>query len=1225
MMFGVKKTESKTDNGVEDWSSYMAAKKSKLEAQYRELVDKEFQGATTLFKGVAIFVNGWTNPCADELRRLMMTHGGVYHNYQRPNGTTHLIASNLPYSKIIQYRKSKNPLPLCKPEWIVDSIKANKLLDWRLYLLYSSQSITQPQLQFGDKINSLSTMINEEITLDSMPSTSFVSHSTKCNEKLPILSKSNTIKPELSMNVKETARANGGALSSKNDEFLTEFYNNSRLHHIATMGATFKEYVNELRSKSTGSFYGLERLKQSRLNIPRKSAAIINDSDSDEDLFSSPELTDKKNKKESIIMHIDMDCFFVSVGLKKKPELKGLPVAVTHARGNKPSTITNENEEPFQSMAEIASCSYEARKSGLKNGMFLGQALKLCPNLKTIQYDFEDYKEVSYILYNTIASYTLDIEAVSCDEMYADISTILYECNLTPLEFAEIIRNEIKEKTGCPVSTGFGSNKLQARLATKQAKPDGQFHLKNENVQSYIGSIKVGDIPGVGYTTMNQLKKMNVHICSDLQEISLGILQKEFGKKTGEMLYNTCRGIDSSKLNTEHVRKSVSSEVNYGIRFENDKDAYDFLKKLSKEVVSRLTKVNAKGKCITLKLMVRAKDAPVEPAKFMGHGLCDNYTKSKNLLKPTDDEAIVTKEVFFLWEQLHQPAHEIRGIGIQISRLETLKKHSDTYMMKFIAKAKQPMSNSTSNEIETAKKSSESTSVDKKSQLSNINSNDDNNNARGLDKKREKNLSKHQNLKTFFTAKNCEVPSLKSNGIFSNFPTQGEIDEAVLAELPEDIKMEIVNYHKENKNKIIDKQKEHAKDEQSLESGECNEKNFPLSQEIDESVLRELPLDIRDEILACTKNTSNKSATVQSKKVLQTLYSQPENYFKKTKPQKCNKTKLPDIEQLDMKVLVELPDDIRNEILNHYKTNQNNVVENNSASHSQTVQVNNNVNNNSKIHEQNVKNILDEQNVSYSQIDPEFLTALSEDMKDDVKMYCMAMKNERQLKLKKITNSAMEAANIPIKGQNLVNLKKRGRKPKTLKNNVLSKPKLVSKTKVTVNKINKAINGDEKQVMSRNRSFLEHEINILQNNVTMCDRRNDIKSHRSSFRGDVANTDEHQEMLENLVNHLFNLPLRQVKNQIETWISKSQSVNEIDVISITTFLSMLPKEKRIEDLHILMRTMHRCMTEIGSCVWHETYSRTVKHVQHYMQIQYNSNLMLPPIRCNLRECKSNHV
>ena len=147
-------------------------------------------------------------------------------------------------------------------------------------------------------------------------------------------------------------------------------------------------------------------------------------------------------------------------------------------------------------MSEVASCSYEARKMGVKNGMFLGQALKLCPNLKTIKYDFEGYKKVSYILYDTVASYTLNIEAVSCDEMYADMTSVLVHSQLSPLEFATVIREEIKKKTGCPVSTGFGSNKLQARLATREAKPDGQFYLESNQVQVYIGSMVVRDLPG---------------------------------------------------------------------------------------------------------------------------------------------------------------------------------------------------------------------------------------------------------------------------------------------------------------------------------------------------------------------------------------------------------------------------------------------------------------------------------------------------------------------------------------------------------------------------------------------------------------------------------------------------------------------------------------------------------------------------------------------------------
>lgn len=136
---------------------------------------------------------------------------------------------------------------------------------------------------------------------------------------------------------------------------------------------------------------------------------------------------------------------------------------------------------------------------------------------------------------------------------------------------------------------------------------------------------------------------MNVRTCGELQKISLGVLQKDFGKKIGEQLYKMCRGLDDTKLSLEHVRKSVSAEVNYGIRFQNNDDAIEFLSKLSAEVCSRLTAARAKGRCITLKLMIRAEEAPKETAKFMGHGLCNYLTKSKNLIAAIDDVNIIKK------------------------------------------------------------------------------------------------------------------------------------------------------------------------------------------------------------------------------------------------------------------------------------------------------------------------------------------------------------------------------------------------------------------------------------------------------------------------------------------------------------------------------------------------------------------------------------------------------
>lgn len=483
----------------------MAAKKGKLEEQFEEEAKKEFQDATTLFNGIAIFVNGYTIPCADELKRLMMANGGIYHHYMRSRVTTHIIASNLPYSKIVAYRKSQNPLPICRPEWIMDSLKAGKVLDWRPYVLYSNCSKTQPALQFEGKS---SNSILFTATVKSSE-TSYLQENVAAGSGVP------SLPPPMSSREATTGdgRSSSAPLSTKNSEFLSEFYNNSRLHHISTMGATFKEYVNELRTKSDGSFPGLDRLKA----LPRGATlgpSVRNESDSEDDLFESPTTTEPNEAaKGPVIMHIDMDCFFVSVGLRKRPELKGLPVAVTHAKGNRQpgsaaSTSKNDesdNDDDFGSMSEVASCSYEARKAGVKNGMFLGQALKLCPNLKTIKYDFEGYKEVSYSLYNTVASYTLSIEAVSCDEMYADITSVLAQSKSTPLQFASVIRDEIREKTGCPVSTGFGSNKLQARLATRNAKPDGQFHLEPSQVRAYVGSMVVRDLPGRFARIMNFL------------------------------------------------------------------------------------------------------------------------------------------------------------------------------------------------------------------------------------------------------------------------------------------------------------------------------------------------------------------------------------------------------------------------------------------------------------------------------------------------------------------------------------------------------------------------------------------------------------------------------------------------------------------------------------------------------------------------------------------------
>ncbi|XP_029044961.2 DNA repair protein REV1 isoform X1 [Osmia bicornis bicornis] len=1128
-----KKGENWGESGFEDWGGYMAAKQAKLEEQFHSEAINETK-TSEIFQGIAIFVNGYTDPTADELRRLMMKHGGAYHHYLRPKVTTHIIATNLPYSKIMLYRKSQNPTPICKPEWIVDSIKAGRILKFQNYLLYSHCTDVQPKLNYIVK----SKKGEENVTLQednkAQPNNE-ASSSTNNIDNKHVTAKSN-ITDQVTSNP-SIPSSSRDARSSKNSGFISEFYSHSRLHHLSTMGTTFKDYVNELRDRNNGEFPGLIKLKELK-HIKLNRLSFGSQSSFNNELPDLQEENRTEISQDPIIMHIDMDCFFVSVGLRDKPELKGLPIAVTHAKGNKnPANNSKQALEDEQgSLSEVASCSYEARKAGVRNGMFLGEALKICPNLKPIPYDFEGYKEVSYILYDTVASYTLDIEAVSCDEMYADCTKILDESCLTPMEFATVIRQEIKDKTGCPVSTGFGNNKLLARLATKKAKPNGQFYIQQENVERCIGTFNVQDLPGVGYTTSHKLNNINVKTCTELQAISLSTLQKEFGKKTGEMLYNMCRGIDHSKLNLEYVRKSVSADVNYGIRFDNNEEAIEFLKKLSQEVCNRLKNVNAKGRCITLKLLVRAKEAPKETEKFMGHGLCDCITKSKNLIAPINDVDIITKEVIVLWNQMQKVPEDARGIGIQISRLEVLKNKSrHATLSSFVNKNKQgdaPHRSVETNQDNVAQSLIKATNVMPSTSKS-VTSTD----------------------KEMFY-----IPSV--------------INESILAELPEEIRNEILDAKRNEHLTIV-----------------------PRNEKLDVKVLK-----------------------VDEKKSEKGIQTKQEQFFKQSKPgiPKSTKVEMPPIHEIDMSVLIELPEDIRNEILNEYsvRKNQNqpnndNTNENNSATVSTDSRV-----------QQNTR---DEENISFSQVDPEFLAALSEDLKRDVQMYCTVKKAEcsktkkdettRNVQLTKV-ECTKQSKKIEFNSKTKGNGKNSKTAPsKNKKKGIQAAFKKLNNERESKNVPNNRINGTTKTVISCK------ETTESVNNQITADEAEAILSHNRTILENNSEN-QHQDTLIKLVNRLLNLPLEQVKMQIQIWITNSKTVNEVDFLSLATFLSMLPEKKRIEDLHVLLKTMHRCMTKSGNCIWHRTYRKTVKYVQHYMQIEYNSNLMVPSIKCNLLQCNS---
>lgn len=213
----------------------MAAKISKLENQYSEELNSGSGNGkiSNILSGVAIFVNGYTSPSAEELKRIMLAHGGIYHHYYNPKTTTHIIASNLCDAKI---KKLRGDEKFVKPDWIVDSLKSEVLLDVKPYLLYTTTvEKGQQKLALGPLLKKSEETVAELSTVET-------------EKQVPVQIEMH--KPTV------TSKRQGETKRAGEDDFLSEFYNRSRLHHISTMGAHFKRLVSELRENSDGTFPG---------------------------------------------------------------------------------------------------------------------------------------------------------------------------------------------------------------------------------------------------------------------------------------------------------------------------------------------------------------------------------------------------------------------------------------------------------------------------------------------------------------------------------------------------------------------------------------------------------------------------------------------------------------------------------------------------------------------------------------------------------------------------------------------------------------------------------------------------------------------------------------------------------------------------------------------------------------------------------------------------------
>ncbi|KAL3306432.1 impB/mucB/samB family protein [Colletotrichum asianum] len=426
--------------------------------------------------------------------------------------------------------------------------------------------------------------------------------------------------------------------STANPDFLKQFYSESRLHHLSTWKAELKSKMQKLaKEKGTST-------------VKRKAGS------------------------RRYIMHVDFDSFFCAVSLKRNPEYVDKPTVVAHSSG---------------SASEIASCNYVARKFGVKNGMWMKRALDLCPDIKVLPYDFPAYEEASRHFYEAILDIGGVVQSVSIDEALVDITSIvlssvgsegagvdegsIWREQDKAEQIALNLRDKIKASTGCAVSVGIGGNILQAKVALRRAKPAGQFLMKPEEMLEIIGEIEAKDLPGVAYSLSGKLEEIGVKYVKDIRNVSKERLSSSLGPKTGERLWEYARGIDRAEVGEHPPRKSVSAEVNWGIRFINQQEAEEFALNLCKELERRLLNEQVKGKQFTMKIMRRAQDAPLDPAKHLGHGKCDSFSKSVMFGVATHNAETIAKEAVSVLRSYRFSPGDLRGLGVQLTKLEPIK------------------------------------------------------------------------------------------------------------------------------------------------------------------------------------------------------------------------------------------------------------------------------------------------------------------------------------------------------------------------------------------------------------------------------------------------------------------------------------------------------------------------------------------------------------------------
>ena len=337
---------------------------------------------------------------------------------------------------------------------------------------------------------------------------------------------------------------------------------------------------------------------------------------------------------QRIIAHFDLDAFFVSVECINDPSLKG-----------KPLLVGGHSERGV-----VAACSYEARKFGIHSAMPMKTAMRLCPHATVVGGSRGEYSRYSRMVTEIIAAKAPLFEKASIDEFYLDLTGM--DRFFQPYQWTIDLRQEIIDKTGLPISFALASNKMVAKIATDEAKPNGYIHVAFGREQEFLAPLKVNKIPGVGEQTFLALQEIGVQTIRDLSEKTPEILESRFGKY-GLDLWNKSRGIHHGEVIPYHEAKSISTENTFDENISDPDTLLTEVVHMTEKIAYELRQDNKTAGCITVKIRYP-----------------DFETTSRQVTIPYtfyDDELIPQAKQLF--HKLWRKGQPVRLLGVRLSEL----------------------------------------------------------------------------------------------------------------------------------------------------------------------------------------------------------------------------------------------------------------------------------------------------------------------------------------------------------------------------------------------------------------------------------------------------------------------------------------------------------------------------------------------------------------------------